>query len=166
MLKTFNETAAAASSDKITFGTIAAIWSASVGVSAIQETLNAVYKMPETRSYLMARLQAISLTLLLIVVWSLTLASMFGGDFVGAWCYRHLHAAPLAFAAANAARTAGWVIATAFLALSFALVYWGRPIGRYAVGAGSPQAPASEFSDGFSAHWDSVSIFTTSTLTP
>lgn len=127
VLKTFNETAAAASSDKITFGTIAAIWSASVGVSAIQETLNAVYKMPETRSYLMARLQAISLTLLLIVVWSLTLASMFGGDFVGAWCYRHLHAAPLAFAAANAARTAGWVIATAFLALSFALVYWGAP---------------------------------------
>ena len=127
VLKTFNETAAAASSDKVTFGTIAAIWSASVGVSAIQETLNAVYKIPETRSYLIARLQAISLTLLLVVVWSLTLASMFGGDFVAAWCYRHLHAGPLAFAAANAARVAGWVIATAFLALSFALVYWGAP---------------------------------------
>lgn len=127
VLKTFNETAAAASSDKITFGTIAAIWSASVGVSAIQETLNAVYKIPETRSYLMARIQAIALTLLLVVVWSLTLASMFGGDFVAAWCYRGLHAAPFAFVAANAARVIGWIIATAFLALSFALVYCWAP---------------------------------------
>ena len=127
VLKTFNETAAAANSNKITFGTIAAIWSASVGVSAIQETLNAVYKIPETRSYLMARVQAISLTLLLIIVWSLTLGSMLGGDFVAAWCYRHLHAAPLAFAAANTARVIGWIIATAFLALSFALVYCWAP---------------------------------------
>lgn len=127
VLKTFNETAAAASSGKITFGTIAAIWSASVGVSAIQETLNEVYKIAETRSYLMARIQAISLTLLLVVVWSLTLASMFGGDFVAAWCYRQLHAAPLAFVAANTARVIGWIIATAFLALSFALVYHWAP---------------------------------------
>src|SRR6185437_8744572 len=64
--KTFNETAAAASSGKITFGLIVAIWSASVGVSAIQDTLNAVYNIEEKRSYLVARLQAIALTSLVI----------------------------------------------------------------------------------------------------
>src|SRR6185437_12935935 len=63
---TFNETAAAASSSKITFGLIVAIWSASVGVSAIQDTLNAVYNIEEKRSYLVARLQAIALTSLVI----------------------------------------------------------------------------------------------------
>jgi membrane protein len=127
VLKTFNETAAAASSDKITLGTIAAIWSASVGVSAIQETLNSVYKIPETRSYFFARLQAISLTLLLIMVWSLTLAAMFGGDFCAAWCYRHIHMPALAFTVANTARVLGWIVATAFLALSFAVVYCWAP---------------------------------------
>ncbi len=35
VLTTFNETAAAATSGKVTFGTIAALWSASVGISAI-----------------------------------------------------------------------------------------------------------------------------------
>src|ERR1700761_6052864 len=127
VLQTFNETTAAASSGKITFGTIAAIWSASVGVSAIQETLNAVYKIRETRSYLGARIQAIGLTLLLVVIWSLTLASMFGGDFVAAWCNRHLHATVLAASAADAARVVGWIIATALLALSFAVVYCWAP---------------------------------------
>ena len=36
VLETFNETTTAASSGKLTFGLIAAIWSASVGISAIQ----------------------------------------------------------------------------------------------------------------------------------
>src|SRR5258707_1773676 len=63
VLKTFNETAAAASSGKLTFGLIAAIWSASVGVSAVQDTLNDVYKVGERRSYFVARLFAIALTL-------------------------------------------------------------------------------------------------------
>ena len=37
VLNTFNETTTAASSGKLTFGTIAAVWSASVGISAIQD---------------------------------------------------------------------------------------------------------------------------------
>lgn len=42
ILETFNETTAASSSGKVTFGLVAAIWSASVGISAIQDTLNAI----------------------------------------------------------------------------------------------------------------------------
>jgi uncharacterized BrkB/YihY/UPF0761 family membrane protein len=45
VLETFNETTAAATSGKLTFGLIATIWSASVGISAIQDTLNIVYKV-------------------------------------------------------------------------------------------------------------------------
>jgi membrane protein len=45
VLETFNETTAASTSGKLIFGLIAAIWSASVGISAIQDTLNIVYKV-------------------------------------------------------------------------------------------------------------------------
>src|SRR5215472_8603888 len=40
VLRTFNETTTHSSSGKFTFGLITAIWSAAVGVSALQDTLN------------------------------------------------------------------------------------------------------------------------------
>jgi len=58
VLETFKQTTAAADPGKLTFGLVAAIWSASVGISAIQDALNAVYKVQETRSYLRARIHA------------------------------------------------------------------------------------------------------------
>ncbi|MGA7108463.1 MAG: YihY/virulence factor BrkB family protein [Terracidiphilus sp.] len=130
VLSTFNETTAAASSGKLTFGSIAAIWSASVGISAIQETLNEVYKLEERRSYFVARIYAIGLTLLLTLIWSLTLGAMFGGDFVAALADRHLPDPLMALAAANVSRVTGWVVATALLALSFAVVYYWAPDWR------------------------------------
>lgn len=51
VLTTYNETTASATSGKLTFGLIAAIWSASVGVSAIQDALNTVYNVRDHRSY-------------------------------------------------------------------------------------------------------------------
>ncbi len=81
VLSTFNETTAASTSDKVTFGLIAAIWSASVGISAIQDTLNAVYKIADSRSYIVARLQAIGLTILLTIIVTMGLASMLLGDY-------------------------------------------------------------------------------------
>ena len=51
VLEAFNQTTAAASSGKLTFGLVAALWSASVGFSAIQESLNVVYRVKESRPY-------------------------------------------------------------------------------------------------------------------
>jgi membrane protein len=127
VLQTFNQTAAAATSGKITFGTIGAVWSASVGVSAIQETLNAVFRLKETRSYFVARLYAIGLTLLLMVIWSLTLTCMLGGDLLAAWSNRHLHPAMVATISADGARILCWLFATALLDVSFAVVYSWAP---------------------------------------
>src|SRR6266700_2785486 len=81
VLHTFNEATAAASSGKVTFGLIAAVWSASVGISAIQDTLNVVYKIEDSRSYFIARIYAIGLTILLTIIVSLGLASLLGGDY-------------------------------------------------------------------------------------
>jgi membrane protein len=127
VLKTFNETAAAATSGKITFGLIAAIWSASVGISAIQDTLNVVYKIQNTRSYVKARIYAIGLTILLTIIVTVGLATLLGGDVVATQAHRVIHYHLLAIAAASVARLIAWLIATALLTLTFAVIYYWAP---------------------------------------
>jgi membrane protein len=127
VLQTFNQTTAAATPGKVTFGLIAAIWSASVGVSAIQDALNQVYKIPERRSYIRARIYAIFLTILLTVLVTLTLSTMLGGDFVAGIADREIHERIIAFLAGSAARLIGWILATCLLSLSFAVLYYWAP---------------------------------------
>jgi membrane protein len=127
ILATFNQTTAAATSGKVTFGLIAAIWSASVGVSAIQDVLNDVYKITVPRSYLKARLYAIGLTIVLSMIFTLILTTMLGSDFFAAVAFRRIHPAAAALIAAIFSRLVGWLSATALLALSFALIYYFAP---------------------------------------
>lgn len=127
VLNTFNQTAAAATSGKVTFGSIAAIWSASVGISAVQDTLNDVYRVRDSRSYFVARIYAIALTLLLTLIVSLGLASIFGADVLGAFAYRAIPDRFLAVVASLAARIAGRLIALVLLVLSFAVIYYWAP---------------------------------------
>jgi membrane protein len=127
VLDTFNETTAAATSGKVTFGLIAAIWSASVGISAIQDTLNAVYKIEETRSYFEARIYAIGITIILTIIVSFGLAALLGGDFIAALVHQRQQDRLLAMTASVTARMIGWAIATFFLALTFAVVYYLAP---------------------------------------
>lgn len=127
VLKTFNETTTAATSGKVTFGLVAAIWSASVGVSAVQETLNAVYRVEDRRSYLVARLQAIALTILLIVMVSLGLGSMLAGDYFARLIDHGVHDAVLQIAGVVAIRLLSWSIACVLLGLTFAVLYYFAP---------------------------------------
>ena len=127
VLTIFNETTGASSSGKFTFGLIAAVWSASVGISAMQDTLNAVYKVQETRSYIKARLSAIALTIILTIIMSLALASMLGSDFFATLARHRIYHHVLATSAVVAVRVVGWTIATAFLALSFSVIYYWAP---------------------------------------
>jgi membrane protein len=127
ILSTFNETAAASSSGKITFGLIAAVWSASVGISALQDSLNAVYKIDDSRSYIRARVDAIGLTIILTGIMSLCLGSMLGGDVVASIAAGRIQDEVLKMAAIVSARIIGWTAATALLALSFAVIYYWAP---------------------------------------
>ena len=127
VLDTFNETTAAATSGKVTFGLIAAIWSASVGVSAIQDALNGVYRVKESRSYVTARIYAIGLTILLILIFTVALSAMLGGDFVAALSYRIFHPHFWATVVAFGGQLTGWAIATALLTLFFAVIYYWAP---------------------------------------
>lgn len=128
VLSTFNETAAAASSGKLTFGSIAAVWSASVGISAIQDTLSAVFNLEQRRSYVVARINAILLTIVLIVLIGTALACMFGSDFFSALVDRHLVIpVVLAWCIGLSIRLIGWSAAAWLLALSFAMLYYWAP---------------------------------------
>jgi membrane protein len=127
VLSTFNETTAAATSGKITFGLIAAIWSASVGISAIQDTLNAVYRIEDSRSYIVARIQAIGLTILLTVIVTLGLASMLLGDYFDRVAHRSIPEFLLRDVAVISVRLASWIGASALLALTFAILYYWAP---------------------------------------
>jgi membrane protein len=127
VLATFNETTAAATSGKLTFGLIAAIWSASVGISAIQDGLNAVYKVQVTRSFMRARISAIWLTIVLTVILTLILSAMLGGDLMAALVNHSTYNRFVVIAAASIARLIGWTIATALLALSFEVIYYYAP---------------------------------------
>jgi membrane protein len=127
VLEAFNQTTAAASSGKLTFGLVAALWSASVGFAAIQESLNVVYRVKETRPYWKARLSAIGVTFVLSVVITLMLASLLAADFLARLGHRHIYHHLLAVLTAGSLRTLGWVVATGFLALLFAIIYYFGP---------------------------------------
>lgn len=127
VLATFNETAAAASSGKLTFGTVAAVWSASVGISAIQDTLNVVFKLEDRRSYVAARIGAILLTVLLTLLIGAGLSCMFASDFVSALIDRHLLNQAVAWTVGLAIRVVGWSASGCLLALSFAVIYFWAP---------------------------------------
>lgn len=127
VLNTFNQTTTAATTGRVTYGLIAAVWSASVGISAIQDTLNAVYKIQDSRSYIVARIQAIGLTILLTAIVSLGLASMLLGDYFARLAVLHIPDLLLRYATANAIRLTSWVVASVLLALTFAMLYYWAP---------------------------------------
>jgi membrane protein len=127
VIDTFNQTTAAATPGKITFGLVAALWSASVGFSAIQDTINTVYKVPETRPYWKARLSAIGVTLVLAIVTTAILAALLGSDLLARIAHHRIYHHALSFAAATVIRLTGWTTATALLALFFAIIYYFAP---------------------------------------
>ncbi len=130
VLNTFNQTAAAASSGKVTFGSIAALWSASVGISAIQDTLNEVFKLEGRRSYIMARIEAILLTLVLTTVIGCGLGCMFAGDFAAALIGHTVNKPVVVAVAGYAVRIVAWALAGCILALSFSVLYYWAPDWR------------------------------------
>jgi membrane protein len=131
VVDTFNQTTQAASRGKLALGLVAALWSASVGFAAIQDTLNLVYKAKETRPYWKSRGSAMLVTLLLSVIVTVILASLLGGDFLARlgshWlAYRHA-AGWTVWGVAAVARTISWLITAGLLMLLFSTIYYFAP---------------------------------------
>ena len=127
VIDTFNQTSKAASGGKITFGLVAALWSASVGFAAIQDTANIVYKVKETRPYWKAKLQAIGVTLLLSVVISLTLTILLLADYlVRRMELLHMRRY-MVLAEIGAIKAVAWIVVAGLLMLLFGIIYYFAP---------------------------------------
>jgi membrane protein len=127
VIETFNQTAAAATTGKVTLGLVAALWSASVGFAAIQDGMNTVYKVKETRPYWKARGGAILVTMLLSVMITLNLSVLLGGDLLAKVVYLRFWHHGLAMSAAISVHIVQWVIASSLLLLQFSTVYYFAP---------------------------------------
>jgi membrane protein len=121
---TVDEIATAADVTKLVAGLIAALWFGSLGVAALSEALNAMYRVRESRSWLRVRISAIGLTVvllflaltaLLIVVYARTAGSAIaehfgqGGLFAFLWSMAQMP------------------VSIVFMLLAFALVYYFAP---------------------------------------
>jgi membrane protein len=127
VIQTFNQTTAASTEGKITLGLVAALWSASVGFASIQDGMNTVYKLCESRPYWKARGAAILVTLLLSVMVTANLAVLLGGDFVARLMYVWIWHHRLAMGTAFLVHVIQWITASGLLLLQFSTIYYFAP---------------------------------------
>jgi membrane protein len=119
-----NQTTQASGGGKLSFGILLALWSASAGVVAMMNGLNAVYEVRETRSFIKTRGIAVGLTIGLSVLVISALAIILYGGTIADWVGNMLHMGP---AFTLAWKIVQWPLAVFFLVLSFALVYYFAP---------------------------------------
>ncbi len=122
--ETFKQTTRASTPGKVTFGLVFALFSASIGISAIQDTLNTVYKVRETRPFWKARLQAIGLTLLVAALVLGALALAIAGDGAARHLSGVFHGAA---ALAVLLRILAWAAASLVMVLAFEVMYYFCP---------------------------------------
>jgi membrane protein len=79
---TFSEILLASGPLKMSFGIIFSLWSASMGMSAVMDTLNAAYKVVETRSFVKQYVVAIGLTLGIATMLVLSVLTVILGDSI------------------------------------------------------------------------------------
>lgn len=127
VIETFNQTTQASTGGKVTLGLAAALWSASVGFSAIQDGMNTVYKVKETRPYWKARGSAILVTVLLSIIVTGNLAVLLLGDFLARYARAHIWHHWLALSMVIGIRAVAWTIAISLLMLLFSTIYYYAP---------------------------------------
>lgn len=118
--KTFSETSHGA--DKLTFGVIAALWSATVGMAAACDTLNAVHDVQESRPYWKVRLVALVLTVVTALFLFCAVLAFFTGDAMIRFSGYGLQWTVMAVI-----KAAEWIAAFVLLAINFALIYYFAP---------------------------------------
>jgi membrane protein len=117
--KTLVEVIQKAGGLKMSFGIIFSLWSASAGMSAIMDTLNAEYEVSESRSFIRRSATAVGLsiacTMLMVCAVTIVLA---GGSPAQAFSFE---------TSSVLLRVAMWPIALALVLLAFAIIYYFAP---------------------------------------
>lgn len=124
VMETFKQTTSASTTGKVTLGVLVALFSASVGISAIQDTLNTVYKVKETRAFWKARLEAIVLTVVVAVTVVTALSVLFAGDYAAGKASHWLN---LGHLPSIIIRIVTWAAASLLMTVSFEVMYYACP---------------------------------------
>lgn len=105
---------------KMSFGAIFSLWSASMGMMALMDTLNAAYRAQETRSFVKQYLVAIGLTLAIAVLLMVSLLGVvFGSRLAGALSAGEIFTV--------AWKYAQWPLGLALMLLALAIAYYFAP---------------------------------------
>jgi membrane protein len=122
--KTLEQASRASGGGKIGFGIIASLWSATAGLLALEDTLNAVYNVKESRPLWKSYGIAISMTLVCSVLVVVALALILYGDKAAMFVADRIG---LGSVATWGWKVLQWPVALAFLAMVFSLVYYYGP---------------------------------------
>jgi membrane protein len=117
--KTLIEVIQGAGGLKVSFGIIFSLWSASAGMSAIMDTLNAEYEVSEGRSFIRRSATALGLSIAcaILIVCAVTIV-LAGGSTTQAFSFG---------TSSVLLRIVLWPIALALVLLAFALIYYFAP---------------------------------------
>ncbi len=122
--RTTGELAATTSGEKLAIGIVVGLWLASGGVASIISSLNAAFRVEETRSWFKVRAIAMLLTLVISVfILSAVGIVLVSGNFVD-WLGRELQLAPAMILLWKALQ---WPTALVFVIFSYALIYTFGP---------------------------------------
>jgi membrane protein len=122
--KTLDEVTRSSGAGKALFGILGALWSASSGVSAVQESLNIAYDVKEDRPIWRQRAIAVGLTFALAVLVLGALAlTLYGGD-AAEWLGSRI---ALGQAAVMGWKIIQWPVVLGCMFLAFAVTYYFAP---------------------------------------
>lgn len=119
-----DELATTAANDKITLGIILTLWFASGGVSSMISTLNAAYRVRESRSWLKVRAIALGLTIAISILLQTVLLMVLAGERGMDWIGAKLN---LTSIVVTLGKDLQWPFAVFFAILSFSLIYHFGP---------------------------------------
>lgn len=118
--KTFDEIIHSSGPLKMSFGIVASLWSASMGMTAVMDTLNAAYKAKENRSFLKQYAVATALTVGIALLMVVSVAIVVFGNAI-------LKALAPGTIAAIAWKAAEWPLVLGLILLAFAITYYFAP---------------------------------------
>lgn len=116
--------ARSATRGKLTFDMVLALWFGSAGISSMMSTLNAAYRVRESRSWLMVRLIALGLTVAISMILLTALFILLVGGSVVDWVGVKLHLRSIVVILWKGLQGAAAVL---FVILSFSMIYYCGP---------------------------------------
>ncbi len=122
--RAFEHTTAASSGGKLSFGIVAALWSATSGMTGLEDTLNAVYNVRESRPIWKVYGLAIVLTIVCSILLIVALLVILYGNTAANFVAMHIGLGPVAIWSWEIVQ---WPVALCFLALVFSLTYYFCP---------------------------------------